>query len=143
MTSFASLNLSRPLNIALNRLGYTVPTPIQLQAIPKVMAGKDIMGIAQTGTGKTAAFALPTLDYLVREDRDVPKRGARVLVLAPTRELASQIAVSFRDYGNSIDGFNVAVVFGGVPIARQIKKLVGGNDVLVATPGRLIDLLGP
>jgi ATP-dependent RNA helicase RhlE len=100
------------------------------------------MGIAQTGTGKTAAFALPTLDHVVREERDPPKRGARVLVLAPTRELASQIAVSYRDYGSSIEGLSVACVFGGVPIHRQIKKLVHGNDVLVATPGRLIDLLG-
>ena len=141
MTTFASLNLTEPLAAALDALNYTTPTPIQQQAIPSVMAGKDLMGIAQTGTGKTAAFALPTLDHIVREDKRPPKRGARVLVLAPTRELASQIAVSYRDYGRSIEGLSVTCIFGGVPIHRQIKKLVRGNDVLVATPGRLIDLL--
>jgi len=99
------------------------------------------MGIAQTGTGKTAAFALPTLSHICSDAKEPPKRGARVLVLAPTRELASQIAVSFRDYGRTMDYLSVMTVFGGVPINRQIKKLVGGNDVLVATPGRLIDLL--
>ena len=141
MTTFKSLNLSAPISAALDKLGYTTPTPIQMQAIPEVLAGRDLMGIAQTGTGKTAAFALPTLDHIVREERDLPKRGARALVLAPTRELAAQIAVSFRDYGQSIPDLRVACVFGGVPINRQIKKLVRGNDVLVATPGRLIDLL--
>ncbi|MGB0907123.1 MAG: DEAD/DEAH box helicase [Maricaulaceae bacterium] len=141
MTSFFDLNLSKPLNAALEHLGYTTPTPIQTQAIPIALKGQDIMGIAQTGTGKTAAFALPTLDHLVREERDPPKRGARILVLAPTRELASQIAVSYREYGRSIPTLRVCVIFGGVPIQRQIKKIVAGNDVIVATPGRLIDLI--
>ncbi len=141
MTEFSELNLSVPLNKALDHLGYTTPTPIQQQAIPNVLAGRDLMGIAQTGTGKTAAFALPSLDHIVRHDRQPPKRGARVLVLAPTRELAEQITVSFTDYGRSIDGLRVFSIFGGVPISRQIKRLVKGNDVLVATPGRLIDLL--
>lgn len=141
MTSFKSLNLSAPVMRAVQKLGYTMPTPIQAQAIPQVLTGRDLMGIAQTGTGKTAAFALPVLDHIARIDRDPPKRGARALVLAPTRELASQIAVSFRDYGLGIDHLSVACVFGGVPIHRQFKKLVRGNDVLIATPGRLIDLI--
>lgn len=141
MTTFSDLHLSQPLNVALEKLGYTTPTPIQQQAIPVVLAGRDIMGIAQTGTGKTAAFALPTLDHIIREERDPPKRGARVLVLAPTRELAAQIAVSFRDYGRDIPHLAVTCVYGGVKIAKQIKRVVGGNDILVATPGRLIDLL--
>ena len=141
MTDFKSLKLAGPVQDALERLGYTTPTPIQLKAIPEVLAGRDLMGIAQTGTGKTAAFSLPTLSYLADNPKDTPKRGARVLVLAPTRELASQIAVSMRDYGVTLPDLSVACVFGGVPIHRQIKKLVHGNDVLVATPGRLIDLI--
>ncbi len=138
---FKSLDLAPQLHKAMELLGYTTPTPIQAQAIPDVLKGRDLMGIAQTGTGKTAAFALPTLSHICTDERAAPKRGARVLVLAPTRELASQIAVSFRDYGRTIDHLSVTCVFGGVPISRQIKKLVGGNDILVATPGRLIDLL--
>jgi len=141
MSDFKSLALAPQLHKALELLGYTTPTPIQAQAIPDVLKGRDLMGIAQTGTGKTAAFALPTLSHICNNNRDAPKRGARVLVLAPTRELASQIAVSFRDYGRTIEDLSVTCIFGGVPINRQIKKLVGGNDILVATPGRLIDLL--
>jgi len=141
MSDFKSLALAPQIHRALGLLGYTTPTPIQAQAIPDVLKGRDLMGIAQTGTGKTAAFALPTLSHICTDDRPAPKRSARVLVLAPTRELASQIAVSFRDYGRTIEGLSVTCVFGGVPISRQIKKLVGGNDVLVATPGRLIDLI--
>ncbi len=141
MSDFKSLNLAPQLHAALELLGYTKPTPIQAQAIPDVLKGRDLMGIAQTGTGKTAAFALPTLSHIITNDQEPPKRGARCLVLAPTRELASQIAESFRDYGRTMDHFSVTTVFGGVPISRQIKKLVGGNDVIVATPGRLMDLL--
>ena len=140
-TDFKSLALAPQLHKALEKLGYTTPTPIQEKAIPDVLKGKDLMGIAQTGTGKTAAFALPTLSHICNHAKEAPKRGARCLVLAPTRELASQIAVSFRDYGREIEHLSVMTVFGGVPISRQIKKLVGGNDILVATPGRLIDLL--
>ena len=125
---------------ALDQQGYTTPTPIQAQAIPLVKAGHDILGVAQTGTGKTAAFALPTIDYLIREERDAPKRGGRVLVLAPTRELAQQIAQSFRTYGKHM-GLTVACIFGGASVRGQIKAVVGGNDVLVATPGRLLDLI--
>lgn len=141
MTSFSELNLAEPLDRALHDLGHTTPTPIQTQAIPKALNGQDIMGIAQTGTGKTAAFALPTLHHIFTEKKDAPKRGARVLILAPTRELASQIAESVRDYGRHMMDLSVSCIFGGVPINRQIKRLVHGNDVIVATPGRLIDLL--
>lgn len=142
MTDFTSLNLAHPVQKALTRLEYTKPTPIQQKAIPDVLAGRDLMGIAQTGTGKTAAFSLPTLSHIANNPKDAPKRGARVLVLAPTRELASQIAESVRDYGVCMPELTVTCVFGGVPINRQIKRLVRGNDVLVATPGRLIDLIG-
>ncbi len=140
MTTFQSLGLSEPLRKALGAKGYEQPTPIQLQAIPPVLDGRDLCGIAQTGTGKTAAFALPTLDYLARNAGPPPKRSARVLVLSPTRELAAQIADSFRDYGRFMR-LSVATAFGGVPINRQIRDLVGGVDVLVATPGRLLDLI--
>ncbi len=140
MTTFSSLGLSEPIRKALAAKGYETPTPIQLQAIPPVLEGRDLCGIAQTGTGKTAAFALPTLDYLARNAGAPPKRSARVLVLSPTRELAAQIAESFRDYGR-FQKLTVSCVFGGVPIQKQIRDLVGGVDVLVATPGRLLDLI--
>ncbi|MFM6853353.1 MAG: DEAD/DEAH box helicase [Sphingopyxis sp.] len=139
-TTFQTLGLSEPLQKALAAKGYVQPTPIQLQAIPPVLEGRDLCGIAQTGTGKTAAFALPTLDYLARNPSLPPKRSARVLVLSPTRELAAQIADSFRDYGR-FQRLSVACVFGGVPIQKQIRALVSGVDVLVATPGRLLDLI--
>ena len=141
MKNFDALNLAEPLVRALADLGHKTPTPIQAQAIPPALEGRDVMGIAQTGTGKTAGFTLPTLTRIFRDDQEPPKRGARVLALAPTRELASQIADSVRDYGRHMPHLSVACVYGGVPIARQIKRLTGGNDVLVATPGRLIDLL--
>jgi len=139
--NFSDFDLAPPVLTAISKLGYTTPTPIQAQSIPIVIKGQDILGIAQTGTGKTAAFALPILHHLCTHDRHPPKRGARVLVLAPTRELASQIAVSFREYAQFIEAFYVTAVFGGVPVSRQIKKLVHGNHVLVATPGRLLDLI--
>jgi len=141
MTSFADLNLCEPLSRALKDMGHDTPTPIQTQAIPPALKGRDVMGIAQTGTGKTAGFSLPTLHHIFTNDIEPPKRGARVLILAPTRELASQIAESVRSYGRHLDFLSVACVFGGVSISQQIKKLSGGNDVIVATPGRLIDLL--
>ena len=113
-------------------------TPIQALAIPTVLEGRDLLGIAQTGTGKTAAFALPILHRLAADPRPAPRRGCRVLVLSPTRELASQIAESFRAYGRHM-GMSVAVVFGGVKYGPQVRALAGGVDILVATPGRLID----
>ena len=141
MPDFKSLNLAAPINKALEELGYTTPTPIQAKAIPDVLKGRDLMGIAQTGTGKTAAFSLPLLNHIWTKDEEPPKKGARALILAPTRELASQIAESIREYGQNMEYLSVTVVFGGVPIQRQIKRLSGGNDIIVATPGRLIDLL--
>ncbi|MDE2357528.1 MAG: DEAD/DEAH box helicase, partial [Alphaproteobacteria bacterium] len=138
MTAFKDLGLAKPLLSALSEEGYVTPTPIQAQAIPHVLAGRDLLGIAQTGTGKTAAFALPILHRLADQRRPAPRRGCRTLVLSPTRELASQIAESFRTYGRHLD-LTVAVVFGGVKYGPQMRALAGGVDILVATPGRLID----
>jgi ATP-dependent RNA helicase RhlE len=140
LTTFTTLNLAEPIAKAVAAEGYTTPTPIQAQAIPPVLAGKDLLGIAQTGTGKTAAFALPILDRLARNKAPFRPKSPRVLVLAPTRELAAQIAASFFAYGRFIK-VSVATVFGGTPINRQIRDLHRGVDVLVATPGRLIDLI--
>jgi len=140
VTHFNDLGLAKPLLKALTEEGYSEPTPIQAQAIPTVLTGRDLLGIAQTGTGKTAAFALPILHRLAADRKPAPRRGCRVLVLTPTRELASQIAESFRVYGRHL-GFTVAVVFGGVKYGPQIRALAAGVDVLVATPGRLIDHL--
>jgi ATP-dependent RNA helicase RhlE len=137
---FHGLGLAAPLNAALARLGYSRPTPIQAQAIPPLMTGRDLVGIAQTGTGKTAAFALPILHKLATDRRPAPRGGARVLVLSPTRELASQIAQSFRDLSDGLS-LKIAVVFGGVPHGAQVRALQNGLDVLVATPGRLLDHL--
>jgi ATP-dependent RNA helicase RhlE len=140
LTQFTDFGLAAPLLKALAGEGYTAPTPIQAQAIPGVMAGRDLQGIAQTGTGKTAAFALPILHRLAAEKRQPERKGARVLVLSPTRELASQIGESFRTYGKHI-GVTVAVIFGGVKYGAQHKAMANGVDVLVATPGRLLDHL--
>ncbi len=140
MDNFHGFGLAAPLNHALAKLGYLRPTLIQAQAIPPLMKGRDLVGIAQTGTGKTAAFALPILHKLATDRRPAPKGGARVLVLSPTRELASQIAQSFRDLSDGLS-LKIAVVFGGVPHGAQIRALQAGLDVLVATPGRLLDHL--
>ncbi len=140
MDNFHGFGLAAPLNIALANLGFARPTPIQAQAIPPLMTGRDLVGIAQTGTGKTAAFALPILNKLATDRRPAPRGGARVLVLSPTRELASQIAQSFRDLSDGLS-LKIAVVFGGVPHGAQIRALQAGLDVLVATPGRLLDHL--
>ena len=138
LTTFTELNLHADLLKALDTEGYTVPTPIQQQAIPYVMAGRDLLGIAQTGTGKTAAFALPIMHRLAADKKAPLRKGCRCLVLSPTRELASQIAESFRVYGKNM-GIKVAIVFGGVAHRPQIQAMANGVDVLVATPGRLID----
>jgi ATP-dependent RNA helicase RhlE len=140
MTSFESLGLAQPLLAALADEGYDTPTPIQLQAIPPALKGADLLGIAQTGTGKTAAFALPILDYLIANPAPRRKLAPRVLVLAPTRELATQIADSFRAYARYVK-LSIMTVFGGVPIPRQEKQIQSGVDILVATPGRLLDLV--
>ena len=138
MTTFDDFGLSAPILKAVKAHGYTVPTPIQQQAIPPLMKGHDLLGVAQTGTGKTAAFALPILNALAAYKKPAGPKRCRVLVLAPTRELASQIAESFKTYG-AAQGVSVLTVFGGVKYGAQIKGLLGGVDVLVATPGRLID----
>jgi len=137
---FSDLGLSAPILGALAAEGYAAPTPIQFQAIPPVLAGRDLCGIAQTGTGKTAAFALPILQRLAAVPRRAAPHTCRVLVLSPTRELASQIAVSFRAYGAGMP-LSTAVIFGGVPIGPQRQKLARGVDILVGTPGRLLDLI--
>jgi ATP-dependent RNA helicase RhlE len=140
MTEFNELGLHPSLLQALEESGYTIPTPIQAQAIPLAMAGRDVLGIAQTGTGKTAAFALPILHKLANSPGRPPRGGMRCLVLSPTRELASQIADSFKTYGKHM-GLSVVTVFGGVGHAPQIRDLARGVDIVVATPGRLIDLI--
>jgi ATP-dependent RNA helicase RhlE len=140
MTNFDQLGLCQPLLLALGAKGYTVPTPIQAQAIPIVLEGRDLCGIAQTGTGKTAAFMLPSLQRLADAKR-VPKPGQiRMLVLAPTRELASQIAASAEAYGKEMRA-SVGVIFGGTAPAKSLRTVSRGLDVLVATPGRLLDLV--
>ena len=138
--SFQNLNIVDPLQRAIAKEGYTTPTPIQMQAIPPLLQGKDLIGIAQTGTGKTAAFVLPILQRL-SEDLKVPIPGnPRVLVLAPTRELAAQIDQSFATYGQFLR-FRHTAIFGGVRQGPQVRMLSRGVDILVATPGRLLDLM--
>jgi ATP-dependent RNA helicase RhlE len=138
--SFISLGLSKPLLDALAAKDYSKATPIQTQAIPTVLSGRDLLGIAQTGTGKTAAFMLPSLDRLAAA-RNIPKPGhVRMLVLAPTRELAAQIAASAQAYGKYMR-LSVGVIFGGVPNMKSVRTVSRGLDVLVATPGRLLDLI--
>ncbi len=136
--SFTSLGLSTPILDALVEQGYEIPTPIQVQAIPAVLQGKDVMGAAQTGTGKTAGFTLPILERLSR-GRPAQANQARALVLTPTRELAAQVADSVSIYARYLPLRSTAV-FGGVKINPQMIKLRKGVDVLVATPGRLLDL---
>lgn len=130
--------MSEPLLAALAREGYTTPTPIQAQAIPHVLEGKDLLGIAQTGTGKTAAFALPMLQRLSANPPNRKPMTCRALILSPTRELATQIADSFRTYGSNLK-LSVLTIFGGVGPMPQVKALRAGVDILVATPGRLLD----
>ncbi|MBB2190608.1 DEAD/DEAH box helicase [Gluconacetobacter azotocaptans] len=141
MTTFSDLQLAEPLLRALNEEGYTTPTPIQAGAIPHLLAGRDLLGLAQTGTGKTAAFALPILHRLLTHHGRAHPKGARALVLAPTRELASQIDESFKAYARHMR-LSHAVIFGGVGQGRQVEAMRRGVDVLVAAPGRLLDLMG-
>ena len=139
MTSFASLDLIDGLLRTLESIGYDVPTPVQKQAIPAVLAGRDLLAAAQTGTGKTAAFALPLLQRLALEGDQAAPNHVRCLVLVPTRELAEQVYQSFHTYGFNLP-LRSAVAYGGVPMEPQLAKLRKGLDVLVATPGRLLDL---
>ncbi len=140
MTSFKEFGLKEPILRALAQEQYTTPTPIQAQAIPAALNRRDIIGIAQTGTGKTAAFALPILHHLAGNHAAPERKRCRVLVLSPTRELSGQILESFKTYGRHIR-LQATLAIGGVPIGRQVRALNGGVDVLVATPGRLLDLV--
>ena len=140
MSFFEELGLAQPILKALAESGYDTPTPIQMQSIPSLLQGRDLCGIAQTGTGKTAAFALPSLHRFATDIKPRKAYSCRMLVLSPTRELAAQIADKFRDYGKYL-GLTVQCVFGGMPIFTQKKKLAAGVDILVATPGRLLDLI--
>ena len=140
MTTFTELKLSAPLLQALATEGYETPTPIQAQAIPPLLEGRDLLGIAQTGTGKTAAFALPLLQRLTSTDRRAAPRNVRALILTPTRELCVQILDSFRSYGRHLRLSRVAI-YGGVSQGPQVQAMSRGVDVLVATPGRLLDLM--
>jgi ATP-dependent RNA helicase RhlE len=138
--TFSDLNLLPALLKAVSDEGYTQPTPIQKAAIPIVLTGKDLLGIAQTGTGKTAAFSLPLLQNLVKSKWGLTPKAPRALVLVPTRELAVQVFQSLETYGKGLN-FKFAVIFGGVGQGLQVQALSRGVDVLVATPGRLLDLI--
>ena len=138
--TFEHLNLMKSLLDAVKREGYTTPTAIQHQSIPHILDGKDLFGCAQTGTGKTAAFALPILQMILLEQASGRKQGIRALVLAPTRELAIQIHENFRSYASGT-GIRTACIYGGVPQYTQVNRLKQGVDVLIATPGRLLDLV--
>ncbi len=140
MSYFTELGLAEPILRALNAKGYSDPTPIQRQAIPALLEGRDILGIAQTGTGKTAAFSLPSLHRLAENPVGRFNAGCRMLVLSPTRELAAQIAENMKQYARFLD-LSVQCVFGGVPVGKQARALTRGCDILVATPGRLLDLI--
>ena len=140
MTDFQSLGLSKTLLKAVEDEGYTTPTPVQQQSIPPLLDGRDVLGVAQTGTGKTAAFALPVLQIMERK-RTQGKRYIRALILSPTRELAAQIDERFDAYSKNMD-IRHRVIFGGVKQNPQVRDLNKGLDILVATPGRLLDLIG-
>ena len=139
-TTFATLGLAEPLLRALTAANYTTPTPIQSQSIPALLAGRDMIGLAQTGTGKTAAFALPMLQRLDAVRQPLLRNCPRALVLAPTRELALQIEQSVKAMGRNVR-LRTAVVMGGVGFGNQARAMAAGVDILIATPGRLIDLI--
>ncbi len=140
LTSFQDFGLGDAITRALAEEKYHTPTPIQAQTIPAVMSGRDVIGIAQTGTGKTAAFALPVLHRLAANPRPPARKSCRILVLSPTRELSGQILDSFRTYGRHLR-VRTALAIGGVSMGAQVRALLNGTDVLVATPGRLLDLV--
>ncbi len=140
LTQFTDLGLAAPIMKALAQEGYVTPTPIQAEAIPHILANRDLIGIAQTGTGKTAAFALPILTKLAQQPRQPFRNACRVLVLSPTRELSGQILDSFNAYGRELR-LHTALAIGGLPIGRQARAVAPGVDILVATPGRLKDLV--
>ncbi|MDQ3192337.1 MAG: DEAD/DEAH box helicase [Bacteroidota bacterium] len=138
--TFEDLNIIAPISQALKSKGYTQPSPIQEKAIPFILKGQDVFGCAQTGTGKTAAFAVPILQILHEQQLKGKRPGIKALVLAPTRELAIQIDESFRDYGKGLS-IKHTVIFGGVTQGKQTRALQNGVDVVIATPGRLLDLM--
>lgn len=138
--TFHDLDLIKPLMRALDENHYITPTPIQLSAIPSLLEGRDLLGVAQTGTGKTAAFSLPTLQHLYTTKKSLKPRTARALVLAPTRELAIQIAENCLAYSKYLD-LSQTTIYGGVNQKRQVKMMGKGVDLLIATPGRLLDLM--
>ncbi len=143
LMTFENLNLIEPIQQALKTEGYEKPTPIQAQAIPIILKRKDLLGCAQTGTGKTAAFAIPMLQIMYqeqKEERNTKGRKIKALILTPTRELAIQIGESFKAYGSNT-GLRHVVIFGGVSQKSQTDALRNGVDILVATPGRLLDLM--
>ena len=140
MSSFEKLNLSSTIVNTIKKQGYVTPTPIQNEAIPHLLKGRDMLGIAQTGTGKTAAFSLPIIDNLLQKEIKTNSRNVRALILTPTRELASQIKQSINSYTEEKSLF-CGVIFGGVGKKGQIDMMARGSDVLVATPGRLLDLI--
>lgn len=140
MTSFQDFGLADPISRALKEENYVTPTPIQAQTIPIALTGRDVVGIAQTGTGKTAAFALPILHRLLESRIRPQPKTCRVLVLSPTRELSGQILDSFNAYGRHLR-ISSALAIGGVPMGRQVRSLMQGVEILVATPGRLLDLI--
>ena len=140
--SFDTLGLAPSLLRAVSEQGYTTPTPIQARAIPEILAGRDLLAAAQTGTGKTAAFTLPMLQKLQAAAPAEGKRAIRVLVLVPTRELAAQVEESVRTYSKHLPAMRTTLIFGGVSINPQIDSLRRGTDIVVATPGRLLDHVG-
>src|SRR5579863_1314462 len=140
LTSFQDFGLADPISRALKEENYLTPTPIQAQTIPLALAGRDVVGIAQTGTGKTAAFAVPILHRILANRTKPQPKYCRVLVLSPTRELSGQIRDSFNAYGRHMR-LTSALVIGGVPMGRQVRSVMQGVEVMVATPGRLLDLV--
>src|SRR6201993_2256502 len=140
LTSFQDFGLADPIARALSEENYVTPTPIQAQTIPLALAGRDVVGIAQTGTGKTAAFALPILHRILANRIKPQSKSCRVLVLSPTRELSGQILESFNAYGRHMR-LTSTLAIGGVPMGRQVRSLMPGVEILVATPGRLLDLV--
>src|SRR5690349_13148617 len=140
LTSFQDFGLADPISRALKEENYHTPTPIQAQTIPLALTGRDMIGIAQTGTGKTAAFALPILNRILEQRTRPQPKTCRALILSPTRELSGQILDSFNAYGRHMR-LTAALAIGGVPMGRQVRTLMGGVEILVATPGRLLDLV--
>ena len=139
--TFDNLNLIQPILDAIKRENYTNPTPIQAQAIPAVLEGRDIIGCAQTGTGKTAAFAIPIIQNIkLHHNSEQGRKAIKALIVSPTRELAIQIGEKFAAYGKTTS-LKHAVIFGGVKQFHQVRALKGGVDIVVATPGRLLDLM--